>query len=227
MRRIGLALAFLLAASGGAAAHPHVWLDNVTTFVFAGERLAALRLTWVFDEFFGTAIIRRFDANRNSRFEPEENAELEKGAFANLKDYGYFAHLTVGGKPAGFGAVTGFQGSVRNGQLVYDFTLPLAEPVDPAAAEVVVSIYDESYFVEVALDSADPVRFDRMAPGRCSFTVRDASGALSSFGVKHGRVTAASRSGEPIPLRAAVRQRHTRGFLRLAGAGGEHVQRAG
>ncbi len=179
----GLGLALLSAISTPASAHPHVWLDNVTTFVFAGEKLAALRLTWTFYEFFGTAIIRRFDANRNSRFEPEENSELEKGAFANLKDYGYFAHMTVGGKPAGFGAVTGFQGAVRNGQLVYDFTLPLAEPVDPATAEVVVSIYDESYFVEVGLDTNDPVRFDRMAPGRCSFSVRDATGALSSFGV--------------------------------------------
>ena len=68
-RRLLPALAALAgAAPTPALAHPHVWIDNVTSFVFDGVRLKAVRLTWAFDEFFGTAIIRRFDENRNGRF---------------------------------------------------------------------------------------------------------------------------------------------------------------
>jgi ABC-type uncharacterized transport system substrate-binding protein len=158
--------ALLLAAAGPAAAHPHVWVDNVLTFVFDGDRLTSLRLTWSFDEFFGTAIIRRFDENRNSRFEPAENDKLQASAFAALKEYGYFTHIEIDGKPVTVDSVRGFQASV-----------------DPATAAISVSIYDESYFVEASLDANDPVRFDGMTPGRCSFAVRDGEGGAQAFGV--------------------------------------------
>lgn len=175
-----IATAALLAGTSPLKAHPHVWLDNVTTFVFDGEQLTGLRLTWVFDEFFGTAIIRRFDANRNGRFEPEENAELEKGAFANLKDYGYFTHIRIAGKPLPVTTVENFQGAVRGSQLVYEFTVPLPAGTDPALSEVTVSVFDDSYFVEVGLDAQDPVRFTGMAPGRCAFAIRDGDGTTAT-----------------------------------------------
>jgi len=170
-------------ASQPAAAHPHVWLDSVMTFVFEGDRLTSLRLTWTFDEFFGTAIIRRFDENRNGRFEPAENAKLEAGAFSSLKDYGFFLHVTAGGKEIKVERVSGFQGSIRNNQLVYEFTAQLPAPIDPVTDEFAISLYDETYFVEVSLDANDPARFSGMEPGRCSFAIRDGSAGLSSFGV--------------------------------------------
>ena len=175
--------AFLVAMASPAVAHPHVWLDNILTFVFDGDKVTSLRLNWSFDEFFGTAIIRRFDENRNSRFEPDENAKLQANAFAALKEYGYFVHLKIGGKPMTVDNISGFQASVRNNQLMYDFTASLPAPVDPATAEIVVSIYDESFFVEVSLDANDPVRFSGMAPGRCSFAVSDGAGGAQAFGI--------------------------------------------
>ncbi|MBM3539449.1 MAG: DUF1007 family protein [Alphaproteobacteria bacterium] len=178
-----LIAAAALVTPGPALAHPHVWLDSITTFVFEGDKLTALRLTWSFDEFFGTAIIRRFDENRNDRFEPAENAKLEAGAFTALKDYGYFLHLTAGGKPVAIERVSGFQASIRNKQLIYEFTAQLGAPIDPAAAELKLGIYDETYFVEVSLDPSDPVRFSGMAPGRCAFAIRDGDIGLSTFGV--------------------------------------------
>lgn len=173
----------LIVAAGPACAHPHVWLDSVLTFAFDGDRLKGLHLTWSFDEFFGTALIRRFDENRNGRFEPAENEKLQANAFVALKDYGYFIHLTIDGKPVPVQEVQGFQASVRSNQLVYDFNVALPTPVDPAASQVVISIYDESYFVEASLDANDPVRFDGMAPGRCSFAVTDGQGGTQAFGV--------------------------------------------
>jgi ABC-type uncharacterized transport system substrate-binding protein len=79
--------------------------------------------------------------------------------------------------------VSGFQASIRNNQLVYEFTAELAAPIDPAGAELTVGIYDETYFVEVSLDPNDPVRFSGMAPGRCAFAIKDGDAGLSSFGV--------------------------------------------
>lgn len=166
-----------------ASGHPHVWIDNVTTFVFQDQRLSAVRLTWSFDEFFGTAIIRRFDQDRNNRFEPDELSRLQAGAFDNLKEYKYFTHILLDGKELPEVSIQDFTASVRNGQLVYEFTVPLPSPVDPAAVEVIVTIYDESYFVEVALDPNDPVRFDRMPSGQCAFAIREGSSNLTAFGI--------------------------------------------
>jgi ABC-type uncharacterized transport system substrate-binding protein len=183
LRRLWLAAAVLAVGTGPASAHPHVWIDNVTTFVFHDQRLAAVRLTWSFDEFFGTAIIRRFDQNRNNVFEPDELAKLQAGAFDNLKEYKYFTHILLDGKEQSEVRIEDFKASVRNGQLVYEFTVPLPGSVDPAAVEVIVTVYDESYFVEVALDPNDPVRFDRMTAGQCAFAIREGSNNLTSFGI--------------------------------------------
>ncbi len=186
-----LTIVAALSLARPAQAHPHVWLDSVMTFVFEGDRLTSLRMTWSFDEFFGTAIIRRFDENRNGRFEPAENTKLEAGAFAALKDYGYFIYIKIDGKPVIIERITGFQASTRNGQLVYDFTVMLPAPVDPATAEFIVSLFDETYFVEVSLDANDPVRFAGMAPGRCSFAIKE-EGGLSTFGVTAPQTVALS-----------------------------------
>lgn len=183
LARIWLGLAALVGVPASVSAHPHVWIDNVTTFVFEERRLGSVRLTWAFDEFFGTAIIRRFDENRNGKFEPEELAKLEAGAFANLKEYKYFTHILLDGKELAEIAIRDFQARVRNGQLIYEFTVPLPSPVDPAAVEVIVTVYDESYFVEVALEPNDPVRFDRMPAGACAFAIREGSNNLTSFGI--------------------------------------------
>lgn len=183
LARIRLALAALVAVPAPALAHPHVWIDNVTTFVFAERRLGGVRLTWTFDGFFGAAIIRRFDENRNGKFEPAELAKLDAGAFANLKEYKYFTHILLDGKELPEIGIRDFAASVRNGQLVYEFTVPLPAPVDPAAVEVIVTVYDESHFVEVALEPNDPVRFDRMPAGACAFAIREESNDPTSFGI--------------------------------------------
>ena len=44
-----------------AAAHPHVWITDVTTFVFEGRQLVGLRHRWTFDEFFGSFVIEEHD----------------------------------------------------------------------------------------------------------------------------------------------------------------------
>ena len=59
----GALLAFTAAAER-VAAHPHVWIDAVVTFVFADGQLVGLRHHWKFDEFFGSFVIEEHDVNR-------------------------------------------------------------------------------------------------------------------------------------------------------------------
>ena len=76
-------------------------------------------------------------------------------------------------------AVEDFQATIEDGLLIYEFTLPLPEPVDPAAVSFAVGVYDAEYYVEVLLDQHDPVRFRGMDSGACIYDIReDADNAI-------------------------------------------------
>lgn len=164
---IALALVGLAALAGSALAHPHVWIDNVTTFRFAEGRIVAIRLRWTFDEMFGGSIIGQFDRNRNKRFEPQEMEALKKGAFDNLEGFGWFTHLTVDMKSVPVKAVTDFKASVENGRLVYEFTIPVDPPIDPLAARVGLGIYDPEFFVDVEVGGRESVRYEGLEGLAC------------------------------------------------------------
>jgi ABC-type uncharacterized transport system substrate-binding protein len=163
----------LAGSSGPATAHPHVWITDVTTFVFEGPKLVGLRHHWVFDELFSSFVIEEHDADGNGAFDPGELAGVQEGAFSNLAEYGWFTHARIEGEAVALDRVADFRASIADGILSYDFTLPLPEPVDPAAASVAVGVYDPEYYVEVLFDREDPVRFAGMEPGACIFDIRE------------------------------------------------------
>jgi ABC-type uncharacterized transport system substrate-binding protein len=41
-----------------AAAHPHVWINDVTTFLFKDRQLVAIDHRWQFDEIFSSLVIQ-------------------------------------------------------------------------------------------------------------------------------------------------------------------------
>jgi ABC-type uncharacterized transport system substrate-binding protein len=169
-------LAVLLGLGGRsdpAAAHPHVWITDVTTFVFADRRLVALHHRWTFDELFGSFVIEQHDADGDGRFDAAETGGLRAGAFDNLQEYDYFTHLRIDGSVVPLRGIQDFRASIEDGELIYEFTLSLPAPVDPAAAEVAVGVYDPEYYVELLLDEDDPVRFAGLPNGACTFDIRE------------------------------------------------------
>ncbi len=172
----GLVLALLLAGQASpAVAHPHVWITGVTTFLFEDGQVVGLRHRWTFDEFFGGFVIGEHDVDHDGSFDPAETAALRQSAFDNLQELDYFTHLRIDGEAMPLREVETFQASIEDGVLVYEFTLPLPQPVDPAAAELALGIYDPDYYVEVLLDEHDPVRFTGLPSGACTFAIREDS----------------------------------------------------
>lgn len=156
-----------------AGAHPHVWITNVTTFVFEDRQLVALRHRWTFDEFFGSFVISEHDLDGDGRIDPAETASLRQGAFDNLAEFDYFTHLRIDGETWAIGTNETFTAHVEDGELVYEFTLSLSQPVDPGAVDVALGVYDPEYYVEVLLDEHDPVRFAGLPSGACTFDIRE------------------------------------------------------
>lgn len=183
------ALMLMLAGSSSPAlAHPHVWITDVTTFLFEGPQLVGLRHHWQFDDLFSSYVIEQHDADGDGRFDPAELASLEEGAFSNLAEYGYFTHARVDGDALALSAVEDFAATIDDGLLTYEFTLPLPEPIDPAATSFAAGIYDPEYYVEVLLDPEDPVRFSGMVPGACIFDIREDPDNPIYYGMVYPRV---------------------------------------
>src|SRR3546814_16366910 len=61
----------LVAGSGAAAAHPHVWIDARFAVIFAGQqRLAALRQSWRFAEFYSLFPVEGLDTGGDGALAP-------------------------------------------------------------------------------------------------------------------------------------------------------------
>ena len=179
-----LALAAALLLQGGvAAAHPHVWITSITEFVFEGPELVGLRHRWQFDELFSSYVIEEHDANGDGSFDAAELASLQEGAFSNLREFDYFTHARIDGAALALTEVREFAATIADGVLIYEFALPLPEPIDPAAVSFAAGVYDPEYYVEVLLDPEDPVRFSGMQPGACIFEVREDTANPIYFGM--------------------------------------------
>jgi ABC-type uncharacterized transport system substrate-binding protein len=154
-------------------AHPHVWIDAVVTLVFQDGQLVGLRHHWEFDEFFGSFVIEEHDVDRNGAFDETEVAAVQANAFSNLRDYGYFTHVRIDGAEVPLSEVADFTARIENGVLLYEFGMPLPQPIDPGSDRFAAGIFDPEYYVEVLLDGDDPVRFEGLPSGACTYAVRE------------------------------------------------------
>jgi ABC-type uncharacterized transport system substrate-binding protein len=166
-------LACLIGGSGPIAAHPHVWINDVTTFLFKDRQLVGIHQHWEFDEIFSSFVIKQHDKNDDGKFDKAENASVEKEAFSNLHKYGYFTHVRVDDKKVPLDRVEGFQATIKKDIMVYDFILPLPKPVDVTKRHFQVGVFDPEYYVEVDLDENDPVHFNGLPSGACTFDIRE------------------------------------------------------
>ncbi len=172
-----------LSAAGSAFAHPHVFIANVATFVFEGNKVVAVRLQWTFDSFYGEMLARDFDKNRNKKLEPDEVKEIEAKAFSNLSQFNYFTQLRVNGEKMTFKDASAFSAVLGEKGLRYEFTLTLPEAADPAEKPIRLSVYDEAYYIEILLDEHDPVRFQGPANASCQFKVEEDKESPIYFGL--------------------------------------------
>lgn len=151
--RGSVALLFALWPLLALNAHPHVFIKSQVAVDFQGTSLSALSVEWTFDELFSQMIAADYDRSRKGSFTETEAAALKKGAFDNLRNYHYFLALFLDGKPLLLPPIRNFRPSMREGRLVYTFSLPLALAI-ASRSELRITIYDDSYYV--AFDKLSP-----------------------------------------------------------------------
>lgn len=152
--RVAVAILIALVPALGAYAHPHVFISSRVAVDFDADSLSRVSVEWTFDELFSQMILADFHANKDGSFAEAEAAALKKGAFDNLRNYHYFLAFYVGGKHIALPPIEEFNPSVRDGKLVYAFSLPFAIPIGDTAIELRITIYDDTYYTA----------FDKMSP---------------------------------------------------------------
>jgi ABC-type uncharacterized transport system substrate-binding protein len=186
LRHFGVGILASVIIVGGAVhahAHPHIWIDTVATFVFDQGRVVSIRLEWTFDEFFSQSLLDSIRPKKKGRFDAKETKEVYEKDFASLKDSEYFTHLQLAGKKLPVREVSDFSVSYLKGRVVYRFAVRLPSPVDPVTTPIALSVYDESYFVEVGFDGQDPLRFEGKPDAVCRYDLREDRNTPLYFGM--------------------------------------------
>lgn len=144
-------------------AHPHVFIDNYPQLEFDDSGFAGIRVAWVFDEMFSASMVLDYD-DGDGRFSPKETATIKAEAFDNLKEYGYFFHIEIAGKPFPVKFVREFSAELKGGQLIYRFLVPCHVPATASAKKITLSVIDDSNFVAI-MTKQTAVSLQPQAPG--------------------------------------------------------------
>lgn len=143
--------------TASASAHPHVFIDNRVTFLFAGKKIVGFRENWLFDDVFSDQLLQEYDADGDGKIGPTESDKLGRETLPNLAQFHYFTYIWVDGKPLPKITPTDFHAAAKDKLVTFDFLVTLPKPVDPAT--IAVEINDREYFVEVLLAKGQPITF--------------------------------------------------------------------
>lgn len=193
-----------------AQAHPHVWVTSRSTIVYGpGGDPTAIRHAWRFDEMFSAFAIQGLDTDGDGVYSREELAELASVNVTSLKEFGFFTHVSSGGKEAKFRPPVDYWLEHDGKALTLHFTLPFAGAPRGGEAPLEIDIYDPTYFVDFQLAETDPATLAG-APAGCRADVSRPAGVPPAAGEKlteqfFSSLTARSDFGQQFAQTITVR----------------------
>ncbi len=167
-----LVASLLLGVARTASAHAHVFILDTVEVVFSGRQVIALKLRWTFDELFSDGIFKDFDANGDRSFDATEAGAIRDMSLGSMKEFGYFTHVWVNGRLQQSFADAALEIASEGNIVIYEWLITLAEPIDPSRAKLEISVFDDSYYVDVVLRMPNPVTVSG-APAGCSYDVAE------------------------------------------------------
>lgn len=145
-----------------AQAHPHVFVECGLAMVFEDAGLAAVRQTWVFDEFYSAMILLDLGIDSSGDLDETAQKRIRAYTFDTLKPYGYFTRIQVDGDRLAISDPRSFSARFDQGRLVFEFEIPVPIPALKETRKMTMAVYDESFYsfmdfppLEVAMEGAD------------------------------------------------------------------------
>jgi ABC-type uncharacterized transport system substrate-binding protein len=169
-RLLGLLLAgFLVADSGVAKAHPHVWITAISELLYAPDgSITGVRHTWTFDDMFSTYALQGIETKQKGVYSREELSSLAQTNVESLHEFAFFTFAKADGKKEKFLEPVDYYLEYKDTALTLHFTLPLKAQVKPK--QLVLEVFDPEFFIDFKLADKDPIKLVG-APEGCQMKV--------------------------------------------------------
>ncbi len=144
MRRVLALLAAL--APLPAAAHPHVFIGTGVTLVLDDDnRLAAIRVTWSYDELYSLLVLEEYglDPDHDGILTSEELAALNGFDMAWMEGFAGDTYVAAGGLPLPLGPPTDYLTAIEDGRIVTTHTRTVEAP---PGGTISVKAYDPTFY---------------------------------------------------------------------------------
>ncbi|MGE0373333.1 MAG: DUF1007 family protein [Gammaproteobacteria bacterium] len=162
----------VMAAPSQAMAHPHAWIDVEVQVRFdSAARIAALRMTWLFDEIYSAYVTQGLTFSGADAIDARRSGRILAVMMKNLARFHYMTRAEAGTEAMEFGAPTESAIAFKGRRLELSFTLPFATPVPSREVPVAYSVYDPTYYIEMLhAEDAGAIRLVN-APADCRYTL--------------------------------------------------------
>ena len=151
------------ALAGSALAHPHVEMEAKLTLLTEANGGHALRVEWLFDDYYSGLIIQNNRRGGKGAFSPQEIDSIRRKQFENAKEFNFFLMPVYdGGKPIKVTSVRDFTARIEGDRVRYLFTAALPAPKTPAP--LTVTLADPENFVKLIMPRYGAVAVD--GPGK-------------------------------------------------------------
>lgn len=137
-----------------ARAHPHVFVDGGVDFLFDdANRLTALDVTWLYDEFETLYILASYGVSMNAagKLDAADRRELARERSKWPSEFEGSAHVSIEGESVALSRPVGMETKLVNGRLEVTFTRHLETPVVLNEEHAEVAFYEATYFYAFAV----------------------------------------------------------------------------
>ncbi len=178
LRAFAIAAA-LVAGTGAASAHPHVWVTSHSEVIYAADgTVTGVRHSWAFDEMFSTYALQGIETKQKGVYSRDDLKALAQTNVESLKEYAFFTFANADGRKQRFQEPVDYYLEYKDSVLVLHFTLPFKAPFK--AKKLALEVFDPSYFVDFTLANDEPVKLVG-APASCQLAIeRPKSGTPSA-----------------------------------------------
>lgn len=132
-----------------AKAHPHIFVDAQTGFLFTEEgHLRALRISWTYDAFTTLFLFDVLDLDKDGdgSLDDSDRAEIVSGETDWPPDYNGDVYLEVAGRDRPLARPGNAMAQMENDRITVAFDLPLAQPVDMSGTTAILRLYDPVFY---------------------------------------------------------------------------------
>lgn len=161
------AFAMLALLAFPALAHPHVFIQVRTLLIIENGQLSGLHHVWLLDEGWLASQLEAHDKDKDGKLDEAELAAVAAESRGTLDTFKSFTTIRHAGQRVRPSAPAAVKIQYFGGQLGMSFTAPLPKPIPLAGADLLLEVYDATYFSGHVFAGPDAVGFAGDQPSGC------------------------------------------------------------